>query len=643
MTNLKMLSAAELSRRKLFLLRQSLGARAGDPPEVENLLPPIPGDDVYKLQLSRQGKDCNVIIKDVQVPPGSTQGDTYIALQKDKVPVTAWVELPIPPEKPYTMILPGTETATPGPFRLSYVVNYGGNLNVSDESTFHIDTVPPNHGVPGEPATPPAEIIDGKVTREILDALGGITMTAPHPDDTKQNDRHTGYYGRDSFSLPVGVFTVGEDSTLPIEITIEKDMIELGGDGDFIFYTVSQDRVGNVGPASKPFHFNVQLTPAPSGLQPLEVPAHDDGVVDLKDAFPTTAVVIPTFGNGLPGDKARVTFDGKVQPDVPTDGTSEVIVEVPFADAQANGDGPREVAVTYAIIRDGKVFTAPTGPLINLDFTVAGPINPQPDPDLGNPNLIKLVVKGSSDDDKLVAADIGSDIDIDLTIYRGYKDGDIINLKWGETLVPAPGGRYDVDGTEDPTFKIPFKLPSAIFEATGNGIKKARYVITNPTLNGENENPSPPTDVDVYIYPVTLATPVIKNLATNPGGRQFLACSSLRDIPVVGKAAVVAIAGGGSLAADMKLTFTWSGSASAPGAPPVDDYVFEKTLQGNEHLNGFEVYLPFNAALRPITDGNGSISYKTDIDGRTHTSDPHAVRVIVIDNDQNYCPGTQGE
>lgn len=643
MTNLKMLSAAELSRRKLFLLRQTLGARAGDPPEVEDLLPPIPGDDVYKLQLSRQGKDCNVIIQDVQVPPGSTQGDTYIALQKDGVVVSPWLELPIPPPKPYTMILPGSETATPGPFRLTYKVDYGGNLNTSDRSVFHIDTLAPNHGAPGEPATPPAEIIDGLVTREILDALGDIIMIIPPPDDIKALDKYTGFIGISVPGIAVGSFVVDEDSTSPIEIKIPKSYFEFHGDGEFIFYCVYEDRVGNVGPASKPFKFTIRLTPAPSGLQPLEVPAHDDGVVDLKDAFPTTAVVIPTFGNGLPGDKARVTFDGKVQPDVPTDGTSEVIVEVPFADAQANGDGPREVAVTYAIIRDGKDFTAPRGPLINLDFTVAGPINPQPDPDLGNPNLIKLVVKGSSDDDKLVAADIGSDIDIDLTIYRGFKDGDIIDLKWGGTLVPAPAGRYRVDGFEDPDFKIPFKLPSAIFEATGNGVKKASYVITNPTENGENENPSPPTDVDVYIYPVTLATPVIKNLATNPGGRLFLACSSLRDIPVVGKAAVVAIAGGGSLAADMKLTFTWSGSAVAPGAPPVDDYVFEKTLQGNEHLNGFEVYLPFNAALRPITDGNGSISYKTDIDGRTHTSDPHAVRVIVIDNDQNYCPGTQGE
>ena len=643
MTDLKVLSAAELSRRKLFLLRQSLSARAGKAPKVDNLLPAIPGDNIEKLQLSRQGKDCDVTIEDVQMPPGSRPGETFIALQKDGRIVSGWEELPFPPEDEYKMILPASHTATPGIFELSYKVDYGGNFNNSEASVFYIDNVPPNHGVPVKPATPPAEIIDGVVTREILDALGGITMIDPHPDDTTQGDRCTGYYGKDAFGFPAGVFTVDEDTTLPIKITIPKSLIESGGNGIFYYYTVHQDRVGNVGPHSEPFKFTVQLTPAPSGLQPPEVPANDDGVVDLKDAFPTTAVVIPPFANGLPGDKARVTFDGKVQADVSTDGTSEVIVEVPFADAQANGDGPRKVTVTYAIIRDGNPFPEPTGIEIDLNFTIAGPTNPEPDPDLGNPNLIKLVVKGSSDDDTLVADDVGSEIEIDLTIYRGYKDGDIIDLEWEKVIVPAPEGRYIVDGFEAPDFKIPFKLPSAIFEATGNGIKKARYVITNPTENGENENPSPPTDVDVYIYPVTLPSPVVKNLATNPGGRQFLACSSLRDIPVVGKAAVVGIAGGGSLTANMELTFTWVGIAGETGAPDIDDYVFEKTLQGNEHLTGFEVYLPFNAALKPIKDGDGRISYKTEIDGRIHTSDIHEVRVIMVDNEQQFCPGTQGE
>jgi hypothetical protein len=299
--------------------------------------------------------------------------------------------------------------------------------------------------------------------------------------------------------------------------------------------------------------------------------------------------------------------------------------------------------VTYAIVRNNKDFPELVGKTFNVNLTIPGPDNPEPDPDLGNPNLDKLVLKGSAGDNTLVEDDVGNDIDIDLTIYTGFKDGDIVDLKWEGKVVPPPGGRYEVDGTEDPDFKIPFKLPSAIFEATRNGKKTAGYGITNPDDNGENENPSPRTEVNAYIYPVTLPVPVIQHLYTNPIGREYLDCSSLRDIPVVGKAAIIRVAGGGSLEAGMKLEFKWSGTKFPVGSDPVDDYPFEKTLQGTEHINGFEVYLPFNPALKAIADGEGIIAYTATIDDRTHTSAEHKVRVVVIDADENFCSGTRAE
>ena len=97
MSNLKVLSKAEAARKKVFDLRQALSTRSGTPPEVEDLLPPLPGDNVKKLQAARQGTDCKVIITSMVVPPGSTPGDTYIALQKDSVVVTEWVEGSLPP------------------------------------------------------------------------------------------------------------------------------------------------------------------------------------------------------------------------------------------------------------------------------------------------------------------------------------------------------------------------------------------------------------------------------------------------------------------------------------------------------------------------------------------------------------------
>jgi len=641
MNNLKVPSNAELARKKLFDLRQALSTRSGTPPEVENLLPPLPGDNVKKLQAARQGTDCKVTITGMVVPPGSTDGDTFVALQKDEVVVSAWLPVPIPPPSPFEMILPAKETATPGPFRLTYKVDYGGNFNTSDIFEFFIDTVAPNHGAPGGEATPPKEIINGLLTREILNALDEITMIIPVPDDVKQGDIYTAYYGKSDPASPVDTFIVDEDSTSPIEMIITKAQIEAAGEGLFIFYCKFADRVGNVGPSSEPFQFDVRLTPAPSGLQPPEVPEHDDGVVDLKDAFPDVAVVIPTFGNGHPNDAARVTFNGKVQPDKPTDGTSQVIVDVPFADVADGGDGPKDVTVTYAIIRNGTPFPETTGAVVKVDLSIPGPVNPEPDPDKGNPNLVALVVKGSTADNTLVEADVDTVIDIDLAIPdpATLKVGDVFDLIYDGKVVPAPEGQYKIVGTEGVGFKIPFKLPSAVFVAAKNGIKIARYIITNPA-NGSNVNPSLPTPVDAYVIPVTLPDPVIQNLYTNPAGNVYLNCNSLRDIPVVGKAAVVRVAGGGSLAANLKLDFVWKGTP-LPGGEDIDDYPFSKTLQGNEHTTGFEVYLPYSAALRPIRDGRGNISYTAEIDDRTHNSKDHDVRVVVVDNDGVFCPGTQ--
>lgn len=642
MTKSQKLSLAQATRNKLADLRRAIGARAGQAPEVDNLLPAIPGDDIKKLQSDRQGADCNVTVENVQVPPGARPGDTFIRLMKDSIPITSYVEVPIPPPPSFGLILPETETATPGVFRLSYQTLYASNDNTSDESVFFIDEVAPNHDRPfPEPVTDPT-IVGGVVTREILEALDGIPLKSVNPTDVKAGDIYRCHYGKSDPAVVIGAFFVTEDFTRIPEFKVPKNIVIQAGQGDFIAYVKAEDRVGNIGPSSNPAKFSIRLTPAPSGLQPPEIPEwEDDGVIDINDAWPSVAVVIPTFNDGLPGDTVVVTINGIVQGPVSTDGTTAVIVDVSHADIAAGGDGPKQFNVTYEIVRGTDKYPETVGQVVDVNLTIAGPVNPEPDPELGNPNLDKLVVKGSTADDKLVEGDVGTVVDIDLTIYDGYKAGDFVNLFWNKALVPPPEGRYAVLGTEDPAFKIPFKLKSEIFEATGNGEFEARYKITNPTQNGSNSNPSPPTPVDVYIFPVDLPDPVIQHLFTNPAGKKYCDCSSLRDIPVIGKAVIVKVAGGGSLADGMDLDFKWIGTPGLPSDPAIPDYLFQKTLQNGEHINGFEVYLPFSAALKPIGDGEGEIIYTTIIGGKTHSSDGHKERVVMIDNNGTFCPGTK--
>lgn len=635
------LPEAERARQKMAKLRLSL-ARASEAPKVENLLPAIEGDDIDKLQSARQGQDCNVIFSNIELPPGSRPNEVDIVLTKDKIPVSDWETLPSPVPAGFTMVLPKLQTATPGPFNLGFKTLYGSQETDSPESTFFIDTVAPNHGAPGAEADLPVEIINGLVTKEYLEAEGKVVMAIATPTDVAAGDIIRGYYGKSIPGAEIGTFNVDEDFSRPIIINIDKGVIERGSEGQNIFYFRYEDRVGNVGQLSAQTEMIIQLTPAPSSLQPPLVPLADDDLIDREDAIPSVGVVIPTFDNGLSGDQVRVIWGGRPQALIPTDGTAEVIVEVPFSEVAIGGDVQTNVLVSYEIDRQGATFPEPVGFMVaSVNLEMPGPVDPLPNPEIGNPRLPPVVVQGSStsDPDKLLVGDIGEPATVSVAIYDERKLGDLVRLYWDKVPVPGADGLYTVIGNEAVGQLMTFEIPSSIFEATKNGIKEVHYVITNPA-NGSNGNPSLRKDVDVYIFPVTLPAPRLQHLFTSNSGRVSLACTSLRDVPVEGKAAIVKVLGGEPLAEGMELSFTWKGTAFGSTPTPVPDYPFTKTLTGTEHMTGFEVYLPFNGALKPIKDGEGEIMYTVKIDGRDESSLGHKERVIMIDFDQNYCPGT---
>ena len=636
------LSAAERARQEMAKLRRSL-ARASEAPKVEGLLLAIVGDDIDKLQSARQGQDCNVIFTSIDIPPGSKPDEVDIVLTKDKIPVSDWETLPSPVPAGFTMVLPKLQTATPGPFNLGFKTLYGSQETDSPESTFFIDTVAPNHGAPGAEADLPVEIINGLVTKEYLEAEGKVVMAIATPTDVAAGDIIRGYYGKSIPGAEIGTFNVDEDFSRPIIINIDKGVIERGSEGQNIFYFRYEDRVGNVGQLSAQTEMIIQLTPAPSNLKAPRVPqAVDDDLIDREDAIPSVGVVIPTFDNGLSGDQVRVFWGGRPQALIPTDGTSEVIVEVPFSEVANGGDIQTDVLVSYEIDRQGAIFPESVGfTVVSVNLEMPGPVDPLPNPEIGNPRLrpVEVIGEVSNDPDKLIEDDIGQPATASVAIYDERKMGDLVRLYWDGVPVPGADGLYTVMGDEAKDQLMTFKIASSIFEATKNGIKEVHYVITNPA-NGSNGNPSLRKDVDVYIFPVTLPAPRLQHLFTSPSGRVSLACTSLRDVPVVGKAAIVRVPGGEPLAEGMELSFTWKGTAFGSTPTPVPDYPFTRKLTGTEHITGFEVYLPFNDALKPIKDGEGEIMYTVEIDGRDESSLGHKERVIMIDFDQNYCPGT---
>ena len=379
-------------------------------------------------------------------------------------------------------------------------------------------------------------------------------------------------------------------------------------------------------------------------------------MVNVAVSFPTLAVEIEEYTNvSVNVDKVEVTFDGQRQLPQNVDGFWPVIVPVPYANVKRNGVGPRTARVSYEIVRDNFVRVPEfIGETVLIDLTRPGPVFPDPeDPTIGNPNLDPVVVTGRGTppgaDDTLEMKDVGLNADAKVRIFDGYKADDHVQLFWNNVPVPAPGGVYEVDGTEDPSDEMEFIIPWTMIEATSNGDWPVHYEITSPTE--PNPNPSPRAQVAVHILAVTLPPPVIQGVVAT-GGLDYIFCSTVVNVPGQGRVAVVHVNGGGPLVEGLVLNFTWTGtrlSQPEPGNPddpdpgyplpgPVPDYTFSKTLVAPEHVSGFDVYLPFTNALLPIRDGSGSIFYTATIGGRLETSDTHDVEVVVVNANNQTCP-----
>lgn len=638
MTSYDKLSLAEAGRARAREIGRRL-SRAGEAPQLQGVLPNVTGDDPNKLELLRQGQDNDVTIIeliDVIAPPGRT---VVVQLVWNGLPAGAPLPLTTPvPAGPHTLVLPGTATVAAGVYNLYYTVTYAGNPKSSDSIDIYIDQTAPNQGNRGGDLVLPAGLPNGVITNEYLAANNDtVVLTIPQHPDRKTGDHCTVLLGTSIPGTIIGTYTVPDNPGPDMTVELKRAHLVSSGEGARILYYRWKDRVGNEGPNSESLDITVQLTPAPSALLPPEVPeAVSPDIIDLADAWPSVTVAIPAYSDGRAGDEVVVVWDGIIQTAQPVDTNFEAKVEVPYADVLANGTGPRDVVVTYSILRGGTSYPEGTDVTVGVDLSTTGPVNPGPDPTTPNPALTALTVKGSaSPDNTLRAADSGNPVTITAPIYTPNAAGETVRLYWnGAAVGDADGGLYTVAAGDT---EITFTVPWTVVEASGNHVAlPVQYKIQN--VNG-NENPSLIQDVDVYILPVNLNDPVILHLYSDGGPLDYINCSSLREIPTGGRGAIVSVPGGTPLEQGHVLTFAWTGERQTdPNPGPVPDFTFDKTLSGNEHIDGFNVYLPFDAALEPILDGLGSIVYTVEIAGRPETSGAHEVIVVVRNGEGDLCP-----
>ncbi|WP_236182138.1 MULTISPECIES: hypothetical protein [Pseudomonas] len=635
-------------RAAMKAARLARAARTATAPELEGLLDNVSGDDPNKLPKSRQGMDNNVLIKEVLEisPPPPPNRPITLQLLWNGVPVGDPVNTVTPVDTSQTLVLPGAATVAEGVFLLGYRLIYSGNTKDFESPVpIYIDKTPPNKDVAGDPVELLGIYADNLITKERLEANPEIEIKIPLTTDRKTGDIFDVFMGVSEPGTYIGSFTAPDDETSDQIVKMTKAQVENGREGDRIIYYKPRDRVGNEGHSSHELDIVVELTPAPSNLKPLQVPeAPDpDNLITIKDAFPDVGVVVPSYDNARTGDEVELIWDGIPQPRKDVVVGEATIFDVPYDHVKRNGLGPRPISTLYSIWRGDKEYPETTPVPVNVDLRRAGTLPPDPeDPEIGNPDLAPVTVqaKNTTDPNKFELIDAGEVGTATTVIDKVRETGDVYQLYWNKVAVPGPRGKYTVDGTESDDDPVEFEIPGDFIIAQGNDSAiPVHYEITNPTFPDNNANPSLRQPVSVYVVEVKLPEVKVANTVTQ-SGVEFLNCSSLRNISNVGRAAVVDMKGGAPLEPGMNLSFVWKGTTfDDDGQPvPVDDFPITKTLSGNEHQDGFSVYLPLAPALEPIKDGVGEISCTTVIDGRDIGSNKHTVQVVVRDGDGKPCP-----
>ncbi|MHC8393500.1 hypothetical protein ACYZT8_07515 [Pseudomonas sp. LB3P93] len=647
MTAYKRFTDDDPGRAAMKAARLARSTRVAKPPELQGLLPPVVGDDPNKLPKALQGGDNDVTIEEVLVldPPAPDGRQVQLQLLWKGVPVGVPLMARTPITTTQTLVLPGSATISEGVFPLSYRLIYAG-LPYDYESpvSIYIDKEAPNKNVAGAEVELPAEYADLRITKERLEIDPVIALTIPLHSDRRTGDLVDVFMGASEPGTYIDTYEAPDDSDSVMTVDLTKAQVENGREGKRIIYYKWRDRVGNEGPSSHELEVTVELTAAPGNLKPLEVPeAPDpDNLITIRDAFPDVGVLIKAYDNIGPMDEVALIWDGIAQARKRSVDGFPMIFDVPYEHVKRNGLGPRPVTVTYSVWRGDQQYEETTAVPVNVDLRRPGTPPPDPeDPDIGNPNLAPVTVQAANttDPNKFELIDAGEDGTASTVIDDVRNDGDIYQLYWKNIAVPAPGGQYVVDGTESDGDPITFSILGAFITARGNGPEiPVHYTITNPSLPDENPNPSLRQPVSVYVIDVTLPEPKINYLST-VGGDEYLNCFSLRNISNVGWAAVVDVRGGAPLESGMELEFIWEGTTyDGTGPIPLPDYKFPKTLSGNEHIDGFTVYLPYEGALKPIKDGDGKIRYEVTIDSRLEASDKHEVAVVVRDGAGGECP-----
>lgn len=587
----------------------------------------LPALDFPNALPNEEGTEENLIpTKDLSSPVTARLPSTWegagpatldVFLDRNEADPIASNTYPNPPMFPLTFEIGPERFTTAGEYTVTYRVTTRAAVEDSDPYRFTVDREDPNRN--NEP--PALQLDTDRITLDYLTINDGLPFSIPAFDNARPGD-YCAIFMTAPHIPEKEVFTTPArpvdnfDSTDPTTGTIPKNQfVNNNGDPLFTDGTVrlsylAYSRAGNEAKRPKPTDVQMAFLPEPSGLQPAIIPlaAETPPLIDRADAILGVTVDIPEFQNHLPTDEVIISwgtntsirFPVGAQPRFPLR-SSPVVYPTLIAEGDATGEGPKEVEVTYSIVRGMLGYSPASATLTNVDLRIPGPENPEPGPE--NPALGSVTVRGgtTTEDNQILVADIGQEVTVTLPILTPpLAENDVLEVIWnGE----ATGDTYRITGTEtDPfTITIPFDVVSKHGDGPAIPVQMS-LTSGNPEFPEDNVPLTVETNVLVDTFQLgELTPPSFPDKKAPPfdsigcgeeiwNGARF----KVEGDPV-------------NFAENDTVTVYWQGEVAEDNDEVIPGTEGSKivTLTAEQVSNGFEERIPFVGGLQAVADADG--------------------------------------
>ncbi|WP_449431748.1 hypothetical protein [Pseudomonas putida] len=536
---------------------------------------------------------------------------------------------------PFKMTLPKAVLALEGELSLRYLV-VTDNQDMSPPITLRVDRTPP-WGVGVIPEK--VDIPSGVITDDYLDAHADkIQITLPAYAGQKNNDFVYLWFVMDPEDL--GTPLISE--TLPDDrkFSVHKDVVSQWKDGPLYVVYRLIDIAGNDSKDSYFHKLSIALGKLPANLSPPVVPLATDGLLNLEDARTGVVVEIPPFDNPKGTDYLAVTW-GKTQlaPEQISSQPPPYQVHVPnptLRGEYADNTGAVALDVSYTLLRGIEPF-GPETSTINVDFSVVGPVRPDPDPDWPDPVNLELLpceVYGavSNVKNELTRADKGAAATLRFPLYDNAKDGEIVQFYWNSTHVKEADYTVDITGASPAQVPIDWKY---IEQAGNTDNLPVHYGIWDKDRT--NEQQSQGTSVKVQAIVLVAPQPTFQNLSD----KDALNCDSLPDptepteppsfrvnVPDLSKF---------NLKDGDAVHMVWKPYQTETAGPVITDAIKEETIMLGEDypVTGFVWRIkPYADHILPIyvngvRYGRGEVEYSFQVDSETIESELLSAKVAL--------------